>query len=103
MNETPLKSSEEGCYACRVFQSSTGRRIYYETDEYLIFENLSTMTPILVAKEHGDQNIPFHAFEHLKSICSKLYGDCYCLNPETTDNDHYLVKVVRLTSAVPTV
>jgi len=103
LKETPLKSSEEGCYACRVLHSSIGRRIYFETTEYLIFENLSTMTPILVAKEHGDIAIPFHAFEHLKKICSKLYGDCYCLNPETIANEHYLVKVVRLTSAVPTV
>jgi len=103
LNEIPQKLADDKCYACRVLESAEGRRVYFDDDAYLIFENLSTMTPILVAKDHGASNIPFQAFQDLKDICSKLYGDCYCLQPEPVENEHYLVKVVRLTSTIPAV
>ena len=95
-----LPELSDKCFACRLLETVKGRRLYFEDDDYLIFENLNTMTPVLIARNHGIRPIPFNSFQQLKKICSKLYGDCYCLNLTPCDDDHYCIKVVRLTSAV---
>jgi len=55
------------------------------------------MTPVLVATTHGQGVIPPVAFEKLKEICSKLYGDAYCLAPSPPEDPHFMVKVIKLT------
>lgn len=98
MNEIQPELSD-GCPACRLLATAKGRRVYYEDADFIIFENLSTMTPILIGLTHGEVEIPFRAFKQLKEICGKLYGDCYSLNPEALATEHYYVRTVRLTSS----
>lgn len=74
------------------------RRVYYECPSYIIYENLSVTTPLLIGTCHGESKIPENAFVDLKRVCSKLFGDKYCLHPSCIDFDHYCIKVMRLSN-----
>ena len=84
---------------CHLLNSATNYRFYYRNDHFVIIENLTTTTPMLLASKHGNQKIPFDAFIQLKKIASKLFGNNYCLAPSLVDADHFCIKVVKLVSA----
>lgn len=88
---------DANCFGCKVLNSAYGR-VYFENDELIIVENLSTMTPILVAKAHQTNKIPLQAFIALKKVCAKLFNDSYCFNPSPLGAEHYVIKVVKLNS-----
>jgi len=56
------------------------------------------MTPVLISVVHGIGAIPLAAFKKLKEVCSKLYGDLYCLSPSEPEDTHFIIKVIRLIS-----
>ena len=86
------------CLLCRLLRQIQDRRVYVDNDDFVVFEHLNTMSPILVAKEHGDRTIPLEAFDSIKAIAIKLYGEAFCLAPTSVGADHFSIKVIRLLS-----
>ena len=71
--------------------------MYFEDEQFVVFENLNTVSPILIAKKHVSSNFtPIQAFAKIKEICSKLYGDLYSLLPSQVDEVHYTIRSVKL-------
>jgi hypothetical protein len=79
-----------------LFDGLESRRLYYQDEYFLVFENLNTSSPFLVARDHNANVIPIQAFVVLKQIASKLYGERFSFVPSSIQTAHYHIKVVRL-------
>lgn len=84
------------CASCRLLQYAQDHRLYCDTDDFVVFEHLNTMTPILVSKHHGNTRIPPEAFLAVKLVANKLFGERFCLSVSPVDAEHFSIKVIKL-------
>jgi len=74
-----------------------GRRYYHFCDEFVVFEDYKTATPVLIVKGIGKRKLTVGMFEVMKRICSQLFGESYTLRIGSMSN-HCVLKTVRLLS-----
>jgi len=91
LNATQQKSNS--CSLCKLLKVKA-RRFYYECDEFVIFENPSSSSPILIGCKH-EAKIPINAFEEMKKVCLKLFACDFCLSASQITSDHYQIKTIR--------
>ena len=88
----------KSCVYCKLLEKLTNRRFYFESDHFVVVENLFTMSPILVSTKHECLGIPVQAFQVISNIATKLYGKDYSFLVTKPEEPHYAIKVVQLSS-----
>ena len=84
------------CPYCKLIKESKDRRLYYETDDFILIEDLFLMTPILVYKEHGKKDVSPQVFEVFKKIVSQLHGWDFSLLIADESESHFYIKASLL-------
>lgn len=87
------------CALCRLVSQAKKRRVFEETDRFVIAEHMGTMAPVLVAKNHGPMLPTLDAFRAVKKVSLKLFGDDFSLSQSLSGSDHFAIKVIRLKQA----
>jgi len=75
------------CKYCRILNRLNNRRFYSDDDSepFIIIENLTTLTPILVFCEHAVATCIeeiMNVYNAMNAVCSAVLNDRYYLRPD---------------------
>jgi len=89
------------CQYCKVLLNLEGRRFYRDSESlsFVIIENMRTLSPMLVAKHHGQapQNLAEFVlmFSEMHAVCKALYGIRYYLRVDDLQS-HFAIHAVKV-------
>lgn len=89
------------CIYCKLIQSIDNRRFFSDASDspFVIIDNLRSLTPILVYKEHMSTPISLSAtvaaFEEMNRVCVRLFGDTYFLRVDSSKS-HFAILCGRV-------
>ena len=86
------------CFYCDLLVNLNNRRFYYDGDDFVIIDNLSSLTPLLICKKHTiNLNVKkiIKIYTALNLLCGELFGIDYYLKPDLK-HGHFAVSTGRI-------
>jgi len=91
--------STNNCPYCHLLKNLHGRRLFFDEENFIVLDDLSSLCPILVYNVHGQWPACLQqlqdTYEKINWVGSKLYGADYFLATDIK-HGHYSVLVKPL-------